>query len=548
MKSLHEMDARNFGRQTVLEALQYNTDLDRRALVKVLSKRQNSENNGNKGLIGLLTLDMGFKDRVGVHVRRHRMRLSDNTVNALLVVAGLILAAIFPYLNSPPGGFRAVILVSHLAERAGLSIFLTFLTDMLISLVIFVICLLLPDCLFVLYKEDHQWRATVGAAAAAYEEQFPLPRESSVHNPLVLGQWSNFSCHPGMAAEQKDITCDRPKNFKPFSMKVPSNKLEEKRKGVCHKDAFYWVAELPNLKDEQGKTVLGLLHEINAKSSKRKTVVEVVQRQTKLDRRIVVKMLSKRHRITENSGSNEELIIGLLKSEMRFNERFAVLVRRHKERLSPNAVNALLVVAGLILAAIFPFLYNPPGAFLSVHNNKSADVSLNYNVTVNSTLHVNVTSNPHTNSTGAEGTGVAIIEGTLISITLIIDTFFLTALSIISLLLPEGLFGGILFTALIGFAYFYFACTLVLATNVGDAVAKIIYVLVFWIYGICALILYRIGIRTVTKLEDLKYRLMKNRYSYLASQDRSTIAAAPASGGGDEGMEAAAQTTPSASS
>ncbi|OMO88945.1 ankyrin repeat-containing protein [Corchorus capsularis] len=117
MKSLHEIDARNSGRQTVLEALQYRTDLDRRALVKILSERQSSEN-------------------------------SDNAVNALLVVAGLILAAIFPYLNSPPGGFRAAILVPHLADRAAISIFLTFLTDMLISLVIFIICLLLPDGLF----------------------------------------------------------------------------------------------------------------------------------------------------------------------------------------------------------------------------------------------------------------------------------------------------------------------------------------------------------------------------------------------------------------
>ncbi|OMO88944.1 ankyrin repeat-containing protein [Corchorus capsularis] len=231
---------------------------------------------------------------------------------------------------------------------------------------------------------------------------------------------------------------------------------------------------------------------------------------------------------------------------MRFNERFAVYLRRHKKRLSDNEVNALLVVAGVILAAIFPFVYNPPGGYLSDDNKKSADVSLNYNnVTdhVNSTLHVNVTSNPNTNSTGAEGPRVAMGETQFTFITIIIETFFLTVLSLITLLLPDGFFGFILLAALMGFVYLYFIFTLVIIRSMGDKAAEFIYyLLVLLTYGACAS-LYMSGSRTVTRLEGLKYRLMKNRYL-----ERSTIAAAPASGGGDEGMETAAQTTPSASS
>ncbi|OMO53486.1 hypothetical protein COLO4_36719 [Corchorus olitorius] len=181
-----------------------------------------------------------------------------------------------------------------------------------------------------------------------------------------------------------------------------------------------------------------------------------------------------------------------LNQELGLGFGMSIYIRRHRMRLSDEVVNALLVVAGLILAAIFPYVYNPPGGFRPTsNNNESAAVSLNCNnVTINSTLqYANITSNP--NIINAR---VAMGQGSFAFATIFTDTLFCVVLSVISFLLPDG----------------------------------------SW---------------QVARLEARKYVLMKGISSeYLDAQERSTVAAAADPTGEDEDMEAVAQTIPSASS
>ncbi|XP_017980001.1 PREDICTED: uncharacterized protein LOC18594059 isoform X2 [Theobroma cacao] len=150
---------------------------------------------------------------------------------------------------------------------------------------------------------------------------------------------------------------------------------------ICHKDALDWVAFIPNWKDEQGNTALDiavsnmqiqaiqLLAEINAKNSKGEDASQILQRQTQLDRREVLKML-RRHTplVTASSVESIEWLPGFLRSKTLFPERLAVCIKRQRMRIPGDVLNALLVVAGLIIAGTCQTMYNPPGSFRRDNN------------------------------------------------------------------------------------------------------------------------------------------------------------------------------------
>ncbi|WRX28093.1 protein of unknown function DUF3447 - like 10, partial [Theobroma cacao] len=143
---------------------------------------------------------------------------------------------------------------------------------------------------------------------------------------------------------------------------------------ICHKDALDWVAFIPNWKDEQGNTALDiaaiqLLAEINAKNSKGEDASQILQRQTQLDRREVLKML-RRHTplVTASSVESIEWLTGFLRSKTLFPERLVVCIKRQRMRIPGDVLNALLVVAGLIIAGTCQTMYNPPGSFRRDNN------------------------------------------------------------------------------------------------------------------------------------------------------------------------------------
>ncbi|WRX28186.1 PGG domain - like 10 [Theobroma cacao] len=118
-----------------------------------------------------------------------------------------------------------------------------------------------------------------------------------------------------------------------------------------------------------------LLAEIKAKNSKGEDASQILQGQTQLDRREVLKMLRRSTSVvTASSIQSTERLTAVLRSKTRFQERFAIYIVRCRMRISDDVINALLVVAGLILAATYQTIYNPPG---SVHQDNIGAIKTN---------------------------------------------------------------------------------------------------------------------------------------------------------------------------
>ncbi|EOY13092.1 Ankyrin repeat protein [Theobroma cacao] len=207
---------------------------------------------------------------------------------------------------------------------------------------------------------------------------------------------------------------------------------------ICHKDALDWLEFIPNWKDEEGNTALDiavsnsqiqaikLLAEINAKNCKGAKASQILQLQNQSHRRVVLQMLRRRTAVvTASSIERTERLTGFLRSKTWFGVRLAVYIKRYRMRISGDVFSATLVVAGLILAATFQIIYNPPGSFRQYNND-----AINTNVTNNRT-----DGGP---SPGAAA-GTATMIGTFQTFLVYLTLYF--AATIIGLLVPDGLFG-----------------------------------------------------------------------------------------------------------
>ncbi|KAK6230631.1 hypothetical protein QUC31_002149 [Theobroma cacao] len=203
-----------------------------------------------------------------------------------------------------------------------------------------------------------------------------------------------------------------------------------------------WVAFIPNWKDEQGNTALDiaaiqLLAEINAKNSKGEDASQILQRQTQLDRREVLKML-RRHTplVTASSVESIEWLTGFLRSKTLFPERLAVCIKRQRMRIPGDVLNALLVVAGLIIAGTCQTMYNPPGSF-------RRDNNLSTNLT-NSSTHGGPSRNVAADS-AYNSTVVVLVNSSIL--------YF--ASTIVNLLLPDTVVTEIVAVLLFGLSVCY---------------------------------------------------------------------------------------------
>ncbi|KAK6230629.1 hypothetical protein QUC31_002147 [Theobroma cacao] len=169
-----------------------------------------------------------------------------------------------------------------------------------------------------------------------------------------------------------------------------------------------------------------LLAEINAKNCKGAKASQILQLQNQSHRRVVLQMLRRRTAVvTASSIERTERLTGFLRSKTWFGVRLAVYIKRYRMRISGDVFSATLVVAGLILAATFQIIYNPPGSFRQYNND-----AINTNVTNNRT-----DGGP---SPGAAA-GTATMIGTFQTFLVYLTLYF--AATIIGLLVPDGLFG-----------------------------------------------------------------------------------------------------------
>ncbi|XP_017979994.1 PREDICTED: ankyrin repeat-containing protein At5g02620 isoform X2 [Theobroma cacao] len=248
---------------------------------------------------------------------------------------------------------------------------------------------------------------------------------------------------------------------------------------VCHKDALDWKKFIPNWRDEQGNAALDiavsnmqiqaiqLLAEIKAKNSKGEDASQILQGQTQLDRREVLKMLRRSTSVVKASSiQSTERLTAVLRSKTRFQERFAIYIARCRMRISDDVINALLVVAGLILAATYQTIYNPPG---SVHQDNIGAIKTNV-----------------TNSSTGGGplrdveAGTVIMSGgdfTLFSVCNSLTLYL--ALNVISLLVPDDFFGRTLKLLLSWLALCYYVSILIISPS--SSVAPVICTILAWL-------------------------------------------------------------------
>ena len=110
IKLLAEINVKNSKRYrlTTSSRFQNQAKLFLRRLVKTMQcgKLKVSSDQSRKSLANYLRSKTSFDERFAVFITRHKMNISDNARNALLVVVGLLVAATFPAIFSPPGSVQ----------------------------------------------------------------------------------------------------------------------------------------------------------------------------------------------------------------------------------------------------------------------------------------------------------------------------------------------------------------------------------------------------------------------------------------------------------
>ncbi|XVE65189.1 hypothetical protein DITRI_Ditri07aG0161100 [Diplodiscus trichospermus] len=159
---------------------------------------------------------------------------------------------------------------------------------------------------------------------------------------------------------------------------------------VCHEDVSSWKTNILNWRDKQGNTVLDiaiqLLAEINAKSSKGKTALGTLHRETKMSRRVVRQMLHNTRVSKAPSPRSTKTLANYLRSKTKFDEKVAVYTTRQRMKISDDLRNALLVVAGVIVAATFQAIFSPPAGVRQANDNLAVMIKGTYiNTTVTNT-------------------------------------------------------------------------------------------------------------------------------------------------------------------
>ncbi|WRX17462.1 PGG domain - like 10 [Theobroma cacao] len=97
-----------------------------------------------------------------------------------------------------------------------------------------------------------------------------------------------------------------------------------------------------------------------------------------MDTRVVRQMLRKTRVSKPSSPKNTKTLANYLRSKTTFDERVAVYITRQRMKIAEDLRNALLVVAGVIVAATFHAVFSPPGSFRQENGNPTIMIDGTY--------------------------------------------------------------------------------------------------------------------------------------------------------------------------
>ncbi|XP_021297627.1 ankyrin repeat-containing protein BDA1-like [Herrania umbratica] len=283
-------------------------------------------------------------------------------------------------------------------------------------------------------------------------------------------------------------------------------------KRVCHEDAFSWRTDILNWRDKQGDTVLDiaaiqLLYEINARNSKGKTALGTLQHQTKMDRRVVRQLLRKTRVSKPPSPKSTKTLAKYLRSKTTFDERLAVYITRQRMKIAEDLRNALLVVAGVIVAATFHAVFSPPGSF----RKETANPTIMINGTYSTVTDASASGESPSNEAGKSvmDNGAFIVFSTF-------NTFVIcSVIGILGLLLSDGLIGGNMMLMLIYLLVCYAVSLYVISPRLNIAVPDLLFLSLFIVFLYTILLIHSLGKR---KLQQLNYDANKCPKEALADE------------------------------
>ncbi|KAK6275052.1 hypothetical protein POUND7_004761 [Theobroma cacao] len=250
-----------------------------------------------------------------------------------------------------------------------------------------------------------------------------------------------------------------------------------------------------------------LLYEINARNSKGKTALGTLQHQTKMDTRVVRQMLRKTRVSKPSSPKNTKTLANYLRSKTTFDERVAVYITRQRMKIAEDLRNALLVVAGVIVAATFHAVFSPPGSFRQENGNPTIMIDGTYSP---------VTDASASGESPSNDAGKSVMDNGEFIIFSTFNTFVLcTVIGILGLLLSDGLFGVNMMLMLIYLLVCYAVSIFVISPKMNIAVTDLVLLSLFIVFLYTVLLIYSRGKR---KLQQLNYNANKCPKEALADE------------------------------
>lgn len=232
-----------------------------------------------------------------------------------------------------------------------------------------------------------------------------------------------------------------------------------------------------------------MLAEIKAKNSKGKTVLDALQDQTDLGKRVLRQMLSRNRASKASLLKSTKTVANYLRSNIGNDEKVAVYFTRIKMSIDRDLRNAGLVVAGVILAATLQAVFSPPGGV--GQENSTPNIVIN-GTSINTTI-----SNTIANVTGKSVMGVY----SFMDFSIYNSLMFRIVVGVVVFLL-SGVLGRILFVVLTVLSSLYTAAIMTISPNsvIGVVNMSLVSFLFLFLYSI--MIIYDLG---NTKLLGLCY-------------------------------------------
>ncbi|XWS49172.1 hypothetical protein CRYUN_Cryun13aG0141000 [Craigia yunnanensis] len=220
-----------------------------------------------------------------------------------------------------------------------------------------------------------------------------------------------------------------------------------------------------------------------------------------MGRRVVCQML-RNTRVSKTSlPKSTKILANYLRSNIKFDEKVAVHITRQRMEIPTDLRNALLVVAGVLVAATFQTVFSPPGSVRQQNGNSTILIN---GTSINTTVS-NTTANGGSPSNDA---GKSVMNnGAFLLFSALNSLVLCTVISIIGLLLSGVLFGVNLFLLLTYLLLIYALSISVISPHMGITTAEVGFIFVFSIFLLFIMVLYVQGEK---KIWQLRYNANKS--------------------------------------